>query len=78
MHSFGSLHATKDDDDTDDEESDSEVDLAFEEYTVSESESDNEWIYSLHWKMIVLIPEWLSNTVISLCFNDSYFKLWVK
>ena len=31
-----------DDDDTDDEESDSEADLAFDEYTVSESESDNE------------------------------------
>ena len=31
-----------DDDNTDDEESDSEADLAFDEYTVSESESDNE------------------------------------
>ena len=30
------------DDDTDGEESDSEADLAFDEYTVSESESDNE------------------------------------
>ena len=31
-----------DDDDTDDEEPDSEADLAFDECTVSESESDNE------------------------------------
>ena len=31
-----------DDDNTDDEESDSEADRAFDEYTVSESESDNE------------------------------------
>ena len=31
-----------DNDDTDDEESDSEADMAFDEYTVSESESDNE------------------------------------
>ena len=31
-----------DDDNTDDEESDSEVDLAFDEYTMSKSESDNE------------------------------------
>ena len=40
-----------DDDNTDDEESDSEADLEFDEYTVSESESDNEWTYFLHWTM---------------------------
>ena len=53
-----------DDYDNDDEESNNGDDLAFDKYTVSESESANEWIYSLLWKCFLLVPECFSNSTV--------------
>ena len=56
-----------DDDDSDGEESDREGDLAFDEYTVSKSESDDEWMYSLLGQRILLALECLSNFILAGC-----------
>ena len=56
-----------DDDDSDGEESDSEGDLALDEYTVSESEWDDEWIHSSLGQCILLALECLSNFILAGC-----------
>ena len=59
----------EEEEDSDGEESDSEGDLAFDEYTVSESESDYEWMYSLLGQCIFIhvVLECLSNFILAGC-----------
>ena len=60
----------EEEEDSDGEESDSEGDLAFDEYTVSESESDYEWMYSLLGQCIFIhvVLEVLSNFILTGSF----------
>ena len=70
MHSFGRWQVANDDDNEEDsngEVSDNEDDLAFDEYTVSKSESDYEWMYPLLGQCILLGLECLSNFILAGC-----------
>ena len=74
MYSFGRWQvAEEEEEDSDGEESDSEGDLAFDEYTVSERESDYEWMYSLLRQCILLVLECLSNFLLAGCIYLEFY-----